>query len=96
MHFQVSGRLILTAAMFAAAFIAVTFIFVKKPHLVKRRNRIVRTAVIFCIAFVPGVLAATVCAKGVMDICTHVFGEGITASEEFAEEDEEEEEKRAV
>ena len=96
MHFQVSSKLIVTAAMFVSAFVAVTFVFVKKPHLVKSKNRIVRTAVIFCVAFVPGVLAATVCAKAVTEIYAHVFDGDITVSEELPEEDDEEEEKRAA
>lgn len=101
MHLNVSKKLIVTAAMFAIAFIVVTFIFVKRPDIAKSRNRFVRAAVIFCIAFVPGVLAATVCAKTLTEICTHIWGEpeSIVLSEDIdddEEEEDDEEEKHSV
>ena len=97
MHFHISNKLIVTAVMFVVSFIAVTFIFVKKPHLAKSRNKAVKAAAIFCIAFVPGVLAATVCAKTITEVCSRVWGEPqneIVMSEE--EDDEEEEDKSSV
>ena len=102
MHFNVSNKLILTAVMFVIAFIVVTFIFIKRPDIAKSKNRTVRAAVIFCIAFVPGVLAATVCAKTLTEICSHLRGEteSIVLSEDIdddeEEEDDEEEKHSAV
>lgn len=102
MHFNVSNKLILTAVMFVIAFIVVTFIFIKRPDIAKSKNRTVRAAVIFCIAFVPGVLAATVCAKTLTEICSHIRGETerIVLSEDIdddeEEEDDEEEKHSAV
>lgn len=92
MHFNVSNKLILTAVMFVIAFIVVTFIFIKRPDIAKSKNRTVRAAVIFCIAFVPGVLAATVCAKTLTEICSHIRGEteSIVLSEDIDDDDEEE------
>lgn len=102
MHFNVSNKLILTAVMFVIAFMVVTFIFIKRPDIAKSKNRTVRAAVIFCIAFVPGVLAATVCAKTLTEICSHIRGEteSIVLSEDIdddeEEEDDEEEKHSAV
>ena len=101
MHFNVSNKLILTAVMFVIAFIVVTFIFIKRPDIAKSKNRTVRAAVIFCIAFVPGVLAATVCAKTLTEICSHIRGEAesIVLSEDIdddEEEEDDEEEKRSA
>ena len=102
MHFNVSNKLILTAVMFVIAFMVVTFIFIKRPDIAKSKNRTVRSAVIFCIAFVPGVLAATVCAKTLTEICSHIRGEteSIVLSEDIdddeEEEDDEEEKHSAV
>ncbi|MBR4361639.1 MAG: hypothetical protein IKP42_02715 [Ruminococcus sp.] len=97
-----SNKLILTAVMFVIAFMVVTFIFIKRPDIAKSKNRTVRAAVIFCIAFVPGVLAATVCAKTLTEICSHIRGEteSIVLSEDIdddeEEEDDEEEKHSAV
>ena len=92
MGFHVSNKLIVTAVMFAVAFVLVTFIFFRKPHIARSKNRLVRVAAIFCIAFVPGVLAATVCAKALTEICTHVFGDvAQTVAEEIVDDDNEEE-----
>ena len=102
MHFNVSNKLILTAVMFVIAFMVVTFIFIKRPDIAKSKNRTVRAAVIFCIAFVPGVLAATVCAKTLTEICSHIRGEteSIVLSgdidDDEEEEDDEEEKHSAV
>ena len=96
MEFHVSNKLIVTAVMFAVAFVLVTFIFFRKPHIARSKNRLVRAAAIFCIAFVPGVLAATVCAKAVTEICTHVFGDvAQTVAEEIVDDDNEEEKHAA-
>ena len=97
MEFHVSNKLIVTAVIFVVAFILVTFIFFRKPHIARSRNRFVRLTALFCIAFVPGVLAATVCAKAMTEIYTHVFGDsGQTVAEELAEDDDDEEEKHAA
>lgn len=96
MGFHASNKLIVTAVMFAVAFVLVTFIFFRKPHIARSKNRLVRAAVIFCIAFVPGVLAATVCAKALTEICTHVFGDvAQTVAEEMVDDDNEEEKHAA-
>lgn len=96
MEFHVSNKLIVTAVMFAVAFVLVTFIFFRKPHIARSKNRLVRAAVIFCIAFVPGVLVATVCAKALTEICTHVFGDvAQTVAEEMVDDDNEEEKHAA-
>jgi hypothetical protein len=96
MEFHVSNKLIVTAVMFAVAFVLVTFIFFRKPHIARSKNRLVRAAAIFCIAFVPGVLAATVCAKALTEICTHVFSDvAQTVAEEIVDDDNEEEKHAA-
>ena len=92
MHFHVSSKLIVSTALFIAAFVIVTLIFVKRPDIVKSRNRAVKAIVIFCIAFVPGVLTATVCAKALTDIYSHIWGEpaGSVLAEDLDDDDEEE------
>ena len=96
MGFHVSNKLIVTAVMFAVAFVLVTFIFFRKPHIARSKNRLVRAEAIFCIACVPGVLAATVCAKALTEICTHVFGDvAQTVAEEIVDDDNEEEKHAA-
>ena len=94
MYFHVSNKFIVTAVMFVIAFIVVTFIFVKKPHIAKSRNRAVRAAVIFCIAFVPGVLAATICAKTITEVCSRIWGEPQNEIVMSAEDDDDEEEEK--
>ena len=96
MEFHVSNKLIVTAVIFVVVFILVTFIFFRKPHIARSKNRFVRLTALFCIAFVPGVLAATVCAKALTEICTHVFGDvAQTVAEEIVDDDNEEEKHAA-
>ena len=95
MHFHISDKTLVTSVIFSVAFIAVTLILVRKPNLVKSKNRFVRLTALFCIVFVPGVLAATVCAKALTEIYSNVFGnDNLTISEELDEDDDEDEDEK--
>lgn len=94
MHFHISNKIAATAVIFVFTFVIVTLIFFRKPNLVRSKNRFVRLTAIFCIAFVPGVLAATVCAKALTEIYSYVFDiEAPMISEELDEEDDEDEDE---
>ncbi|HBB72688.1 MAG TPA: hypothetical protein DCZ71_08825 [Ruminococcus sp.] len=74
------------------------FLFIKKPHIVKSRNKTVRAVMVFALAFVPGVLAASVCAGTITAAYNRFFNSDDVISaeelEEPAEEDEDEEGQR--
>lgn len=93
---HISPKLKITAACFAASFLLVMYLFIRKPHIVKSRNRAVRAVMAFALAFVPGVLAASICAGTITAAYDRFFrpDDQITTEElEETEEDEEEEEK---
>lgn len=94
MDIEINGRLVRLAVCFAAAFAAVMFLFIRKPHIVKSRNRYIRAAMAFALAFVPGVLAASLCAKTITTLYDSIAGNepGITSEAEEREETEEERE----
>lgn len=93
---HISPKLKITAACFAVSFLLVMYLFIKKPHIVKSKNRKVRAVMAFALAFVPGVLAASVFATTLTAAYDRFFrpDDQITTEElEETEEDEEEEEK---
>ncbi|MBQ8960470.1 MAG: hypothetical protein IJ071_04540 [Ruminococcus sp.] len=66
MKHETARKLIVTAVGFAAAFVLVMALFFKKPHILRTRNRLLRAFMVFSVAFVPGVMAASVCAAGLI------------------------------
>ena len=96
MHFHFNNRLRFVLLSFVIAFAAVMFLFIRKPHIIRSKNRYIRTFFIFAIAFVPGVLAASICAKTVTTVFERFFNSdplAITMEDmEEAEEEEKEEE----
>jgi hypothetical protein len=68
MHFHISDKVWYALGCFAAAFIVVMTLFIKRPDIVKSKNKYVRAVMVFAIAFVPGVLAASICAKTIVTV----------------------------
>lgn len=93
MNIHISKKFVTTLIMFAAAFILVMLLFIKKPHIVKSKNKYIRAIMVFSLAFVPGVLAASVCAKTIVTLYERVFASPAQIVCE-AEEKEENEELR--
>lgn len=55
-------KLLITAAGFIVAFVLMIVLFFKKPDILKTCGPAVRSILVFAIAFVPGVMAASICA----------------------------------
>lgn len=91
MHIHLSRRLIITLAMFVLSFILIMILFIKRPDIVKSRNRIVRAVMVFSIAFVPGVMAASICAALITGLWNNAAVPEETAVIEQEDEAEEEE-----
>lgn len=83
-------KIIITAVCFAAAFVLLMFLFIKKPHIIKSKNRYIRAVMFFSILFVPGVLAASVAAKTITSVYNRFFDNGTDIVEEYSEDDAEE------
>ena len=90
MHFHISDKVWYTLACFAAAFIGIMTLFLKRPDIVKSRNKLVRGAMVFAMAFIPGVLAASICAKTIVTVDENIVSEPTRIVEEAEEEDDEE------
>ena len=91
MHFHISEKMWYTLACFAVAFIGVMSLFIKRPDIVKSKNKFVRAAMVFALAFVPGVLAASICAKTIVTVYDNFISEPTQIVEEAEEAEEEEE-----
>ncbi|MBO4877353.1 MAG: hypothetical protein J5501_05030 [Ruminococcus sp.] len=90
---HISQKLKITAACFAVSFLLVMYLFIKKPHIVKSKNRAVRAVMAFALAFIPGVLAASVFATTLTAAYDRFFRpDEQTISDEFEDEEEEEDE----
>lgn len=90
MHIHLSGKVKFAIVTFMIAFIVVMSLFIWKPHIVKSKNRYLRAFFVFAIAFIPGVLAASVCAKTITTVWDKFFTSEV---EEIVMEEEETEEK---
>lgn len=55
-------KLLITAAGFVVAFVLMIILFIKKPDILRTSNHFVRSIMLFAVAFVPGVMAASICA----------------------------------
>jgi uncharacterized membrane protein YqhA len=96
MHFHISEKVWYTLACFAAAFVAVMLLFIKRPDIVKSKNKTVRAVIVFALAFVPGVLAASICAKTIITVYENFIAEPTEIVEEAEEREiEENTEKRS-
>lgn len=73
MHFHLSDKVKFVIVTFVIAFIVVMSLFIWKPHIVKSKNKYLRTFFVFAIAFIPGVLAASVCAKTITTVWDKFF-----------------------
>ena len=98
MHFHISEKVIFMLVSFAAAFVLVMILFLKFPDIVKSKNKIIRAVMVFAIAFVPGVMAASICARTIVAVYEKFTEEppqmiSITEDFEEAEEDDEEDDK---
>ena len=91
MHIHFDSKLRFALLSFAAAFAAVMFLFIKKPHIVRSRNKYIRTFFVFAIAFIPGVLAASIRAKTITTVFDGTSSEGSVVAEAQEREVEEEE-----
>ena len=91
MHFHISEKVWYALACFAAAFVLVMTLFIKRPDIVKSKNKIVRAVMVFALAFVPGVLAASICAKTIVMVYENFIAEPTGIVEEVEEKDEDEE-----
>lgn len=94
MHFHISEKMWYTLACFAVAFIGVMSLFIKRPDIVKSKNKFVRAAMVFSLAFVPGVLAASICAKTIVTVYDNFVSEPTQIVEEAEEEEETESQKQ--
>ena len=92
MKIHMSNKLLVTLISFAIAFILVMFLFIKKPHIVKSKNKYIRAVMVFAIAFVPGVMAASICAKTITTVWDRFFDTNNV--EVICEDDDEDEENR--
>ena len=93
---HISPKLKLTAACFAASFLLVMYLFIKKPDIVRSKNRKVRAVMAFALAFIPGVLAASICAgtlTAAYDRFLRPDDQTMTDELDTEEEEEDEEEK---
>jgi len=92
---HISPKLKMTAVCFAASFLLVMYLFIRKPDIVRSRNRKVRAVMAFALAFVPGVLAASICAGTITAAYDRFFrpDEQITSEELDTEEEEDEDEE---
>ena len=93
MHFHISEKVWYTLACFSVAFIGVMALFIKRPDIVKSKNKFVRGAMVFALAFVPGVLAASICAKTIVTIYDNFIPEPTQIVEEDMEEESDNKEK---
>ncbi|MBQ9893784.1 MAG: hypothetical protein IJM38_00155 [Ruminococcus sp.] len=73
MHIHLSDKVKFVIVTFVIAFIVVMSLFIWKPHIVKSKNKYLRTFFVFAIAFIPGVLAASVCAKTITTVWDKFF-----------------------
>lgn len=95
MHFHISEKVRFMLISFAAAFILVMFLFIKFPNIVKSKNKIIRAVMLFAIAFVPGVMAASICAKTIVTVYDNFLADApqsVVENEEETEETDDEEE----
>ena len=91
MHFHISEKVWYALACFAAAFVLVMTLFIKRPDIVKSKNRYVRAVMVFALAFVPGVLAASICAKTLVMVYENFIADPTGIVEEVEEKEEEKE-----
>lgn len=96
MEFHISRRLAVTLAMFGVSFILVMLLFIKKPDIVKSKNKIVRGIMVFAVAFVPGVMAASICAALITGLWNNYIVSNETEIVEEAEEEAEEDSEDAA
>ena len=94
MHFHISEKVWYTLACFAVAFVGVMTLFIKRPDIVKSKNKFVRGAMVFALAFIPGVLAASICAKTIVMVYENFIDAPTGIVEEVDEKEEEAEMKR--
>ena len=90
MHFHISEKVWYTLACFAVAFIGVMTLFLKRPDIVKSKNKYIRAVMVFALAFVPGVLAASLCAKTIVTVYERFIAEPPQIVEEAEEDDDDE------
>ena len=88
MHFHISEKVWYTLACFAVAFVGVMTLFIKRPDIVKSKNKLVRGTMVFALAFIPGVLAASICAKTIVTVYDNLISEPAHIVEEAEEEEE--------
>lgn len=91
MHIHLSGKVKFAIVTFIIAFIVVMSLFIWKPHIVKSKNRYLRAFFVFAIAFIPGVMAASICAATITTVWNKYFPsetEEIVMEEEETEEEE--------
>ena len=93
MHFHISEKVWYTLACFAVAFIGVMTLFLKRPDIVKSKNKYIRAVMVFALAFIPGVLAASICAKTIVTVYDNLISEPPQIVEEAEEQEEETERK---
>ncbi len=95
MNIHLSDKVKFGAVSFAVAFAAVMAVFLWKPHIVRSRNRYLRAFFVFAIAFIPGVLAASICAKTITTVFEKAFSsEPVKITMEVSGENEEKEEEK--
>ena len=73
MKHETVKKLLIAAVGFAVAFVLVMALFFKKPHILRTRNRIIRAVMVFSVAFVPGVMAASICAAGLIKLMDRIL-----------------------
>ena len=96
MHFHISDNVLYSLVSFAAAFVIVMTLFIKRPDIVKSKNKFVRGAMVFALAFVPGVLAASVCAKTIVTVYESFIADPPQIVEEAEEEEETESKEKQL
>lgn len=69
-------KIILWLRCFSTSFMLIMFLFLKKPDILESKNKVVRTVMLFCVAFVPGVMSASICAKILTTFFNHIRKNG--------------------
>ena len=69
-------KIFLWLRCFSVSFTLIMLLFLKKPDILESKNKFIRTVMLFCVAFVPGVMSASICAKILTAFLSHIRKNG--------------------
>lgn len=93
-RFHLSSKVKFLIISFIIAFVVLMLLFIWKPDVMRSKKRWIRAVFVFSIAFVPGVMAAMICAKTITVVWDKVFARNSTEIVSDIEENDEEEKKK--